>query len=340
MRCPECNHNQKYRDGTRCGKCSYQFVLRKKSDGLSDHGLRQIIKRLSDSGQYAFTETQLLLEICRYWRRSATKEMIIGLVISAIPLAIFGIAIGWAVGGVIYGINLIWMIWGSQRRKTHLPLAKARKLVQRYHQAHPITELADGKAFLQQATAEQPYGEDYAPERILIVERDEWVDLLVRNRFHLSHKTAVLSRSGYPQRVLDACRAFLRQHPQTPVQLLHDASLTGFNLKAQLSSDPNWCLAGQKLVDLGLSKQTLQNAGRLPWLPANPRHKGRLSADVTKMLSGRYRMPLDCLGPKASLSLIGAALLGGALLLPTPPASGDSSGGDSSGGDFGGDDFG
>ena len=169
----------------------------------------------------------------------------------------------------------------------------------------------------------------------MIVERDEWVDLLVRNRFHLNYKTAVLSRSGYPQRVLDACRAFLRQHPQTPVQLLHDGSLTGFNLKAQLSSDPNWCLAGQKLVDLGLSKQTIQNAGRLPWLPVNPQHKGRLSTDVTKMLSGRYRMPLDCLGPKASLSLIGAALLGGALLLPTPPASGDSSGGDVGGDDFG-----
>ena len=336
MRCPACQHNQRYRDGMRCSKCGYAFVLRKKADGLSDLGLQQIIRRLSDNGQYAFTKTQLVLEICRYWRRSTTQGMIGGLVVVAILMAVFGFATGfWLMSVIVGGVILFLMVWGSQRRKINLPLPKAHNLLQRYQQAHPIAELADGRAFLQQATAERPYGEDYAPERILIVERDEWVDLLVRNRFHLTHKTAVLSRSGYPQRVLDACRAFLRQHPQTPIQLLHDASLAGFNLRAQLTTDPNWPLAGHPLTDLGLSKQTLQNTGRLPWLPANPRHKGRLSADVTKMLSGRYRMPLDCLGPKASLSLIGAALLGGALLLPTPPASGDSSGGD-----FGGDDFG
>lgn len=334
MRCPDCNHNQRYRDGTRCGHCGYQFILRKKSDGLSDHGLRQITRRLSDNGQYAFTETQLLLEICRHWRRSMTKEMIIGLVIVVALMGLFGFVSGlWLVGAIVCSILLFWIIWGSQRRKVDLPLPKARKLLQRYRQAHPIKELADGKAFLQQTLAEAPYGEAYAPERILIVERNEWVDLLVRNRFHLSYKTAVLSRSGYPQRVLEACRAFLRQHPQTPVQLLHDASLAGFNLKAQLASDPNWPLAGSTLTDLGLSKETIQNAGQLPWLPANSQNKGRLSTDAAKMLNAHYRVPLDCLGPKASLSLIGAALIGGALLLPTPSASGDSGGGGSDGGD-------
>ena len=48
MRCPDCKHNQRYRDGTRCGKCGYQFVLRKRTDTISDYTLRQIIKRLSD----------------------------------------------------------------------------------------------------------------------------------------------------------------------------------------------------------------------------------------------------------------------------------------------------
>ena len=31
MHCPECKHNQKYKDGTRCNKCRYQFVFRKKT---------------------------------------------------------------------------------------------------------------------------------------------------------------------------------------------------------------------------------------------------------------------------------------------------------------------
>lgn len=327
-----------YRDGMRCGKCGYQFILRKKTDGLSDLALRQIIRRLSDTAQYAFTETQLLLEICRYWRRSNAKETIAVLVITAILLTIFGVASGlWLVSISIGGLILVSMVWSYQRKKVELPLPKARSLYLRYQQAHPIAELADGRAFLQSATVEESYGETYAPERILIVERDEWVDLLVRNRFHLHYKAAVLSHSGYPQRVLEACRAFLRDYPQTPVQLLHDASLTGFNLKARLSNDPNWPLAGHPLIDLGLSQATLQKAGKLPWLPANPQRKGRLSADVTQMLGKGYRAPLDFLGPKTSLSLISAALLGGLLLLPERSAAEDSSGVEI---DLGGDDFG
>lgn len=339
MRCPDCNHNQKYRDGMRCGKCGYQFILRKKTDGLSDQSLRQIIRRLSDNGQYAFTETQLLLEICRYWRRSATKGMIGGLIVAAAFLAIFGWVSGlWLISLIVFGLVVFLMLWKNQHQKTHLPLPKARQLFQRYQQSHPIVELADGRAFLQQATAEEPYGEDYAPERILIVERDEWVDLLVRNRFHLTHKTAVLSRSGYPQRVLEECRTFLRRYPNTPVQLLHDGSLAGFNLKAQLSNDPNWPLGGQALIDVGLSQDALQKAGQLPWLPINPQSQGRLSTNVVKMLNAYYRVPLDCLGPKASLGLIGTALLAGGLLLPERSAASDSGGSESFIGD--GDDFG
>ena len=69
MRCPECRHVQKYREGTRCKKCNYQFVFRKSADGISDFALRQIIQRLSDNDQQAFTATQLALAICRSWRK-------------------------------------------------------------------------------------------------------------------------------------------------------------------------------------------------------------------------------------------------------------------------------
>ena len=144
-----------------------------------------------------------------------------------------------------------------------MPLAKARGLLQRYRQAHPIAELADGQAFLQQPPVENLEDARYAPERILVVERDDLVDMLVRNRFHANHKTAVISRSGYPRRVVEACRHFLRQHPDIPVQLLHDASLKGFNLKAQLEADARWPLAGQRLVDIGLSADVTKNGACL-----------------------------------------------------------------------------
>ena len=149
-----------------------------------------------------------------------------------------------------------------------------------------------------------------------MVERDDLVDMLIRNRFHLSHKTAVVSRSGYPERVFATCREFLKNHPDTPVQVLHDASTSGFGLTAQLAADPKWEFARQRLIDLGISRATLDGGSSLPWLPPdNSRRDGALSTDPTKMLRAGRRVPVDYIGPKPLLNLLGAAVVGGALLL-------------------------
>lgn len=323
MRCPDCSHNQKYRDGTRCGKCGYQFIFRKKDDKISDFSLRQMIQRLSDNGQYAFTITQLALEICRSWR--GKRRLIGGIIfVTVIALGLFFVTHHWGISLIALVVGLLFAIGTSQWRKTALPFHKARVLIDRYHQAHPITELADGMAFRQQTAAVDLQDLHYAPGRILVVERDELVDLLVRNRFHLTTKTAVVSRSGYPEWVANACQNFLRHHPDTPVQLLHDASLRGFHLSAQLTADPHWILAGHRLVDLGLSSVALNHKIRLPWLPVNDQVKGGvLSAQHTKMLSAGHRIPVDCLGPKPLLGLLGAAVISGALTLAAADASGE-----------------
>lgn len=324
MRCPDCNHNQRYRDGSRCGQCGYQFVLRKRADTISDYTVQQIVKRLSNSGQYSFTATQLELELCRYWRRKINQALIGGVIFAGLIAAvIIFLAHGWGIAIVVFLLLTLFAVWRTQRKKTVLPLAKARKLLQRYRQAHPIAALADGRAFLDQPPPENPDDARYAPERILVVERDDLVDMLVRNRFHATHKTAIISRSGYPKRVVEACRNFLRQHPNIPVQLLHDASLKGFNLKAQLESDPQWALAGQRLADMGLSSEVIKNGASLPWLRDRGRlSNGTLSARHQHMLDAGYRVPVDCLGPKPFMNLLGAAVIGGLLLLPAPDATG------------------
>lgn len=323
MRCPDCKHSQKYRDGTRCDKCGYQFIFRKKDDGISDSSLRQIIQRLSDEGQYAFTATQLALEICRFWR--GQRQLNGGIIFAAIIALIFFLMAGhWRISLIALMVGLLVVIGIFQWRKTALPFHKARALIDRYHQAHPIAGLADGAAFRQQTAAVDLQDLHYAPERILVVEHDELVDLLIRNRFHLTTKTAVVSRSGYPEWVLSACQNFLRYHPATPVQLLHDASLRGFNLSAQLTADPHWPLAPHGLIDLGLSRAAFNHTTRLPWLPVNDQVKGGvLSAQHTKMLSTGHRIPVDCMGPKSLLNLLSAAVISGTLILVAADALGE-----------------
>jgi len=191
----------------------------------------------------------------------------------------------------------------------------AYHLIYRYHGTHPIAGLADGQAFLH--TTETELREfQYAPERILVVERDDLVDMLIRNRFHLSHKTAVVSRSGYPEGVCAACREFLKNHPDTPVQVLHDASTSGFGLTAQLAADPKWEFARQRLIDLGISRVTLDGGSSLPWLsPDTSRSEGTFSANPAKMLRAGRRVPVAYIGPEPLLNLLGAAMTTGSLAL-------------------------
>lgn len=314
MRCPECRHVQKYREGTRCKKCNYQFVFRKSADGISDFALRQIIQRLSDNDQQAFTATQLALAICRSWRQKKGALIGCGVVTLAVAILI-GLTQHASLGFAVFAILSTLLISGWWKRG-RIPFHKARKLVDRYHQAHPIAALADGRAFRQQAAPADLEDPQYAPERILVVERDDLVDMLIRNRFHLSHKTAVVSRSGYPERVFATCREFLKNHPDTPVQVLHDASTSGFGLTAQLAADPKWEFARQRLIDLGISRATLDGGSSFPWLPPdNSRRDGALSTDPAKMLRAGRRVPVDYIGPKPLLNLLGAAVVGGALLL-------------------------
>ena len=322
MRCPNCNHTQKYRSGTRCGQCGYQFVFRKKTDQITDLPLRKVIQRLSDNGQYAFPATQLALVLCRHWRRSKWGPISCGLIALLIAVGVlimngFGI-----IGAILFVVALPLIIHLSRRQASTLPFHKASDLIRRYHRAHPIAELADGTAFARRDASPDSQDLYYAPERILVVERDDLVDMLVRNRFHLTAKTAVISQSGYPARMLAACWGFLRRHPQTPVQLLHDASMQGFALAARLAADPQWPLAPHPLVDLGITKAALDQNTQLPWLAARPKTAGVLSADHHRMLRAGRRMPVDYLGPKPLLSLLSAAVVSGALLLVTQDALG------------------
>ncbi|MFO1422927.1 MAG: hypothetical protein U1F70_04605 [Candidatus Competibacteraceae bacterium] len=321
MRCPECKHTQKYREGTRCKKCGYQFVFRKSADGISDFAFQRTVQRLSDNGHQAFTATQLALAICRIWRTK--KGVFIGCGVAIVVIAcIIGFGLRTVIGGSIFFLVFSMLLMVGFWRRWRLPVHKVRQLIDRYHQAHPIAVLADGRAFRQQAAPVDLENPQYAPERILVVERDDLVDMLIRNRFHLSHKAAVVSRSGYPERVFAACRAFLQNHPNTPVQVLHDASVSGFGLTAQLAADPKWAFARERLTDLGISRAALDGGSSLPWLPPdNSRRDGAFSADPAKMLRAGCRVPVDYIGPKPLLGLLGAAMVGGALLLKPEESS-------------------
>jgi len=320
MRCPDCNHNQKYKDGRRCDQCGYRFIFRNKDDKISDFALRQMIDRLSEQGQYCFTATQLALEICRYWNKKTVGPLGCGLIIVLVAAVIWFIT-EWSLPAGLYILLFVAVMLGFQFKRgwqRSVDFNSAKKVVGKYAQAHPIAQLAGGKAF---NTRTEPENSEayYAPERILIVESNEFADMLIRNRFPLLNKTAVVSRSGYPAQVFDACPTFLRNHPTIPVQLLHEASKRGFVLFAQIATDSRWQFARNNLVDLGLNRESLQRSSSLPWLPPEGHSATAYFARRhEQMLARGYRVPIDFMPPRMLLGTLATAITAGSLLLAAP----------------------
>jgi len=337
MRCPQCSHEQKYQEGMKCGQCGYRFVFDPKTDKLRDNIISQMIQQLSDNGHYYFTQTQLAMEICRYWRKQK-----VGLITFA-----FIVFIIWAIISAILDLNifiavailcpvLFFTIKAGIKYQTRIPFNEAQAGIQRYHKIYPIKQLVNGKAFVK--TPGNPIQSklkisslDFsldnkaitleeelflAPERILIVERDDMVDMLIRNRFHLETKTLVVSQSGYPTAAFEACPGFINNNPNMPVQVLHDASVKSFGLIQKIRGGVKWQFARNNLVDLGFSRQNLAQKSELrPWLPGANSDKVIFSKDFHKMLRDGRRFPIDSLSPKPLFSLLTAAVVGGMLTL-------------------------
>ena len=65
MKCPECENNQNFKDGTRYNKCRYQFIFNPKEDVVSDGKFTVLIRRASVNDTRHFTFNQLYLRYLR-----------------------------------------------------------------------------------------------------------------------------------------------------------------------------------------------------------------------------------------------------------------------------------
>ena len=172
-----------------------------------------------DSGRYSFTRTQLLTEMVR------TIQSPPSTLVWTLAMTLMALGFGWGaftaftadssldgiVPGLLFGtlaLVFIWMVIRSIRSRAStapasLSYGKAGKLLSRYLQYHSIPGLVDGKS-LENSGASLEALEGHAPEAILVVERNDLVDALIKSRFHMGHKTAVVSKHGYPQHVFAA----------------------------------------------------------------------------------------------------------------------------------------
>ena len=334
MKCPQCSTNHSYREGMRCSSCGYSFALNpKEKPNVTDMAFKIALDRLSGPDQHYFTSNQLYAEIYRMVAKKIRKNRIknavafgfVGFIgLSVLSSIVFSTILETAGSGGVLPVALVLSIVGSiwyVRRPVTVSPQTVSRLISKYRSVHSIDRLVDGKQFLHSKPNTVDHEIlDYAPEQILIVERNDMVDMLLMNRFHFDNKTLVLSADKYPENAFKAFLRFREQHPQTPVSLIHDASEKGLRLKEKILSDKSWNLTEENVRDLGLFPEDVDRIKTpviFPGVWSESRKYPKTSAvDSTadKIRKG-FTMPADVVPARAVMGALALAVVSGFPLL-------------------------
>ena len=308
-----------------CGSCGYRFALNpKQSPKLTDVAFRRLIDRVSGEGEYYFTYNQLLAQVYRRVTKLGTMTVISYLALSILIAGVLLVTPFLSMDipfspsfpkGCLITLIIIggWIVVVKFMRTVSIDTV--RNKIGNYNSIHPIEKMVDGKAFENLKSAE--FDEEmfqYAPDRILIVERNDMADMLLLNRFHLENKTLVVSAEKYPLRAFRACQEYLSKYPDMEVALMHDASEKGLGMKDRLLRDPEWNLDGRNIRDLGLLPDDLARLKSPMWIPES---RGNIlsKGDPEENMAKGYTMPFDVAPAKSMMGTMGlAAALGVALL--------------------------
>jgi hypothetical protein len=109
-----------------------------------------------------------------------------------------------------------------------------------------------------QNIAPTPNVTNYSFDRLVVCQSDEIAQMLIANNFHFENNCAILSISGYPQRIFDTTMQMLRRNPELRVFAFHDCSPEGIKLAQELRTNPRWFPDETIIiVDIGLSPRQI-----------------------------------------------------------------------------------
>ena len=103
----------------------------------------------------------------------------------------------------------------------------------------------------------------YSFDRLVVCQSEEVAQMLIANNFHFENNCAILSISGYPQRIFDTTMQMLRRNPDLRVFAFHDCSPEGIQLLRELRTYPRWFPnEAIAIIDVGLlPRQILASKG-------------------------------------------------------------------------------
>jgi DNA-directed RNA polymerase subunit RPC12/RpoP len=104
---------------------------------------------------------------------------------------------------------------------------------------------------------------NYSFDRLVVCQSDAIAQMLIANNFHFENNCAILSLSGYPQRIFEVTMQMLHRNPDLHVFAFHDCSPKGMELAHQLRTADRWFANSTAIiVDIGLSPRQILAAKR------------------------------------------------------------------------------
>ncbi len=313
-----------------CSACGYAFALNPKAyPRITDYAFKKGLDRVSGFGHFYFTYNQLFTQIYRNvakkHRLTIGSAIIVGIFFLVASIFVTKAATEMGVPNwtpwVIYAGILAVLVLMVKKKSYKAPYSTFKQTIEKYKELHPIENMVDGTTFKE--TPDTEYAKEilkFAPEKLLIVERNDIADMLILNRFHMNHKTLVVSADKYPKRAFQIFVKILEKYPDLPVYLIHDASENATTLEDRLTSDPSWGLKNKEVVDLGLFPEDIERLSRPIWIPKLAGGKAKdkkviISKKVDEMINKGYRMPVDTAPPSSLISAVNLGILTGAAIL-------------------------
>lgn len=263
MRCIKCGKDTRKKDrDARLGKCAcrHHFATEPADDGLTDMVVKTAQDLVSANGLFYFLQEHLHYQLLRRTRKKLKwcSWFITASALIFFPaLAFAGRGGTWIIAIISFaGLSAAFAKQSSLNQTTR----RLRKIVGNWIRINPDKKLLTAKKTSSNIAkpSDNPDLEAISFERVLICDREEYVDFFLANLFHFHYSCPVLGGNFYPRKICPDMLRRLKNNQQLDVFLLHDYTPQGYAFAKQVQTDPDWFGGDQtnfNIIDLGLLKE-------------------------------------------------------------------------------------
>ncbi len=290
MKCPQCNYNQRRkRQGIKCIQCGYVFVFDPlRNDPVLDYRMANMIKKASSNDTQYFTPDMLYGLFLRYRKHDHLfYTAVVLLIISAISgIMSFNVdtanAKSYTIISLFFFIPSILYYISYRYKKVHNYLSRKDfdKALQKWQKNSILSsyKLIETPGLRPPPDWKEKDIFSYGVEKIIILDNNLSVDLMIKNNEHVNAKALIISSTGYPKYLKPILKKILAEQTDIPIVLLHGSSRQAHTVVQQFKNKTGIDLNNYTLQIPGYTAEQLKEIKYLQNYPPEVRHK--LSLDM------------------------------------------------------------